>query len=133
MFECVANVSCVPNIGCNVRLYSKHYMLQTLCAMFGRALDVMFGSALNIRCIVEGSDGCGGSVQTSLLPSLLSRPLKPQLFRTIARFVHFAHFAHFMYFYKLGNASPLAASSPVLLGPTVLQNAELPFKCALFS
>ena len=78
--------------------------------MFGRALDLMFGSAPNIGCIVEGSDGCGGSVQTSLLPSLLSRPLKPQLFCTIAqfaRFAHFthfalfAHFAHFMYFYKL--------------------------------
>ena len=75
--------------------------------MSGRALDVMFGSALNIRCIVAGSDGCGGSVQTSLLPSLLSRPLKPQLFCTIAQFARFAHFthfalfAHFMYFYKL--------------------------------
>ena len=89
-----------PSIGRNVRL-------QTLDALLR---EVMFGSAINIRCIVAGSDGCGGSVQTSLLPSLLSRPLKPQLFCTIAqfaRFAHFthfalfAHFAHFMYFYKL--------------------------------
>ena len=85
--------SSAPNIGCNVRLYSKHYMLQTLDAMFGRALDVMFGSAPNIRCIVAGSDGCGGSAANIPFAIIIISPTKTT---TLPHILHDLYIFHIL-------------------------------------
>ena len=122
---------CVPNIGWNVRLYSKHYMLQTLytCNVWpsiGRNVrlqtldallrEVMFGSAINIRCIVAGSDGCGGSAANIPFAIIIISPTKTTTLPHNCTICTFCTFCTFYVFLQTWKCKPFGCVFPSASG-----------------